>query len=131
VVTLPCKHPFHEPCIIPWLKSSGTCPVCRHALVPQPEHHPLPPRTEPNTNRYRNHPPSPSSPSHPSRETPTHDVLHSLFGGFAGGRSNSYERNNGSPSRHNRSNSDPTSRPLGRGSDTRNHFPGGWSEDLD
>ncbi|KAG6813215.1 hypothetical protein H0H92_013102 [Tricholoma furcatifolium] len=29
VVTLPCKHPFHEPCILPWLKSSGTCPVCR------------------------------------------------------------------------------------------------------
>lgn len=29
VVSLPCKHPFHEPCIIPWLKSSGTCPVCR------------------------------------------------------------------------------------------------------
>lgn len=29
VVTLPCKHPFHEPCIMPWLKSSGTCPVCR------------------------------------------------------------------------------------------------------
>ncbi|GJE89609.1 E3 ubiquitin protein ligase [Phanerochaete sordida] len=38
VVTLPCKHPFHEPCIMPWLKSSGTCPVCRHQLVPQPEH---------------------------------------------------------------------------------------------
>ncbi|KDR85731.1 hypothetical protein GALMADRAFT_234790 [Galerina marginata CBS 339.88] len=44
VVTLPCKHPFHEPCITPWLKSSGTCPVCRHALVPQPDHHPPPTR---------------------------------------------------------------------------------------
>lgn len=32
VVTLPCKHPFHEGCIMPWLKSSGTCPVCRQVL---------------------------------------------------------------------------------------------------
>lgn len=42
VVTLPCKHPFHEPCIMPWLKSSGTCPVCRYQLVPQPEQHSSP-----------------------------------------------------------------------------------------
>ena len=33
VVTLPCKHPFHEGCIMPWLKSSGTCPVCRYVLT--------------------------------------------------------------------------------------------------
>ncbi|KAH8835548.1 hypothetical protein DL96DRAFT_1574637 [Flagelloscypha sp. PMI_526] len=25
---LPCNHPFHAGCIEPWLKSSGTCPVC-------------------------------------------------------------------------------------------------------
>jgi len=37
VVTLPCNHPFHMPCILPWLKSSGTCPVCRyvHVLIHQ------------------------------------------------------------------------------------------------
>ncbi|KAF9245849.1 hypothetical protein BU15DRAFT_85520 [Melanogaster broomeanus] len=39
VVTLPCKHPFHEGCILPWLKSSGTCPVCRYALIAQPQQH--------------------------------------------------------------------------------------------
>ena len=36
VITLPCKHPFHSPCILPWLKQNGTCPSCRYQLVPQP-----------------------------------------------------------------------------------------------
>jgi len=40
LVTLPCKHSFHEGCIMPWLKTSATCPVCRFQLVPQPGHHP-------------------------------------------------------------------------------------------
>jgi len=40
IVTLPCKHSFHEGCIMPWLKSSATCPVCRFQLVPQPASRP-------------------------------------------------------------------------------------------
>lgn len=36
IITLPCKHPFHSPCILPWLKQNGTCPSCRYQLVPQP-----------------------------------------------------------------------------------------------
>jgi len=40
VITLPCNHPFHSPCILPWLKQNGTCPSCRYQLVPQPGQNP-------------------------------------------------------------------------------------------
>jgi len=29
---LECNHEFHENCIITWLKTNNTCPVCRHEL---------------------------------------------------------------------------------------------------
>lgn len=32
VTVTPCKHMFHEDCIIPWVKSQGRCPVCRYAI---------------------------------------------------------------------------------------------------
>lgn len=125
VITLACKHPFHEPCILPWLKSSGTCPVCRYALVPQPEHHaPTSPGPDPTSRRDR-----PSSPSSGSRNrSPRRDngpdtsgILQSLFGGLIGNG-----RNNGSSSRNTRSDADTQFHGRGNG-----HLPGGWSEDLD
>ena len=54
VVSLPCKHPFHEPCIMPWLKSSGTCPVCRYVSPLRPFQSRSPRRTD--TLSSRNHP---------------------------------------------------------------------------
>jgi len=124
VVTLPCNHPFHEPCILPWLKSSGTCPVCRHALIPQPDHHPPPPRDSgpgPGSGG-----PSDGS-SSPPRSPPRgggDNIFQTLFGYMGGGSSGA----NGSASTENHPDSSPRSRNA-RSSEQPN-IPGRW-DDLD
>ncbi|KAF8899073.1 hypothetical protein BD779DRAFT_1486879 [Infundibulicybe gibba] len=129
VITLPCKHPFHEPCILPWLKSSGTCPVCRYALIPQPEHHgPTPsPGSEPDSSSRGARSRSPSSQSR-SRSPRAREpgLLHTLFGNYMSNSSSSGDNSNRSNSRPGRSNSGSSGAP-----NSSSNLPGSWSEDLD
>ncbi|OQR85432.1 hypothetical protein ACHHYP_11846 [Achlya hypogyna] len=32
VIQLPCRHTFHTPCGMPWLKEHNVCPTCRYQL---------------------------------------------------------------------------------------------------
>ncbi|KAF8665286.1 hypothetical protein AX16_000307 [Volvariella volvacea WC 439] len=117
VVTLPCHHPFHQPCILPWLKSSGTCPVCRYALVPQPNHHP------PGQDQDQHRPAD--GPSHSRSGSGSSGIFQSLFNLGSSSSSSGNSQPSSSQSRHNRSNSDPSHR-------SRASFPGSWSDqDLD
>jgi len=148
VVTLPCSHPFHEGCILPWLKSSGTCPVCRHALIPQPNAHPggpsgssSPPPNNSN-NSGSNRPgssggsPGSGSPGSNSRSGNTNVSGSGLFGnnllgsilGFVphshGGSSAEHRPRGSSPSRSPRSPHSPT---RNRRS-SRDTPPGAWRD---
>ncbi|XP_027362799.1 E3 ubiquitin-protein ligase RING1-like [Abrus precatorius] len=32
VSMMPCKHVYHQECLIKWLKTSHTCPLCRYSM---------------------------------------------------------------------------------------------------
>ena len=32
VYKMPCGHPFHKECLMPWLEMHNSCPSCRHQL---------------------------------------------------------------------------------------------------
>ncbi|KAG1757234.1 hypothetical protein EDB19DRAFT_1656424 [Suillus lakei] len=137
IVTLPCKHPFHQPCILPWLKSSGTCPVCRYALIEQAQQ-PRSPGSPPGPGSGpSSRPTSPTSPTSapPRPRSPGNSgrsgggLFQSLFGGSMGssraaGSSSSQGRNSSSRGarRAGMSNESPGSTPS---------FPGRWDDETD
>ncbi|KAG1845952.1 hypothetical protein C8R48DRAFT_733505 [Suillus tomentosus] len=130
IVTLPCKHPFHQPCILPWLKSSGTCPVCRYALIEQAQR-PRSPGSPPGPGNGSNSrptsppsaPPRPRSPGNSGRSGG--GLFHSFFGSMGGSRAGgSSGRNSGSRG----------ARRAGMSNESRGTtppFPGRWDEETD
>ncbi|KAG9314122.1 hypothetical protein JVU11DRAFT_4905 [Chiua virens] len=132
VVTLPCKHPFHEGCILPWLKSSGTCPVCRYALVPQPQQYspPGPSGSGGNPNPGRSNSSTSTRPRSPGNsDRGGNGIFRALFGGGAGSSSGN-DPTYSSSSQHNlgRANRGIPVDPIPHSTP---HFPGRWIEDID
>ncbi|KAG2076955.1 hypothetical protein BDR04DRAFT_1002302 [Suillus decipiens] len=130
IVTLPCKHPFHKPCILPWLKSSGTCPVCRRVIFLYPS--PLSSPPGPGSG-FSGRPTNPSSSTLPRSRSPGNSgrsgggLFHSFFGGSTGSSraagSSSQSRNSSSRARRaGMSNESPGGTPP---------FPGRWDEETD
>lgn len=146
IITLPCTHSFHEGCILPWIKSSGTCPVCRsvfstiyclfdililesnrrHALVPQPEYH------APNQPAGASGgPPNGSAGGRvPRSPGPSNGDPGSSFSSFFGSMESGPSSSTGNSPRTTRSRSNPAPRRR-NGSGNGRNFPGGWFEDVD
>lgn len=117
VITLPCKHPFHSPCILPWLKQNGTCPTCRHQLVPQPGSTQNPINDSgsgPGPSTSTTHPPQPTSSAIPE---PTERHNNAGGGFFSAVSSLLFSRASGHPN----------TPPVPSSSDSRSDpLPGSW-----
>lgn len=40
-IKLPCKHTYHDDCIMPWLKERNSCPTCRFELTTDDDNYEL------------------------------------------------------------------------------------------
>ena len=83
-IYLPCKHWFHEDCVVLWLKEHNTCPICRSAIE----------KNEPGDNTNRDGGQSGEA----GGSGPHHDPHDAHFPFFPGFGPNVSSRNNNDPS---------------------------------
>lgn len=57
VTGLPCEHRFHRKCVVPWLESHNTCPICRFELPEAEPKEPEKVETEETENEETDGPP--------------------------------------------------------------------------
>lgn len=70
-VVLPCKHWFHEQCVVLWLKQHNTCPICRAAIDGEAaDRSDSMPNSQPGPSRDSSHYRRPGAPSR-MRSVPT------------------------------------------------------------
>ncbi|KZV70976.1 hypothetical protein PENSPDRAFT_752111 [Peniophora sp. CONT] len=124
VVTLPCKHPFHEGCIEPWLKTSGTCPVCRHQLVPQPSHHDRPTSPGSGSSGSSASPPNAGSPGNNS--SGGGGILNSLLSMVGGAGNSTSTSGSGSGNQAAHANNAPSETNENERRRSGDAPPGGW-----
>jgi len=72
VVYLPCKHWFHEACVVMWLREHNTCPICRSSIEPN------------NGSRSNNSANNNNDNSNTSNRNPTNPLGFGLGGGLPG-----------------------------------------------